>query len=326
MNGFKLSFDNEAITFVKGSCVDKHGYHLPGHELWTAIGDFGNLNAQVYNLRGFCVWHHRYTFKYPGTLHITLDQHGLIMHLQLGQGFQYCCNKIEVEGRRGQYQLMHLSHLDAHVNFRTGSYEFLTVHFELPFLKPYAYFSHALTGFLEKRGEVTLFNHGTYLPLPMEELVRAMLKFSYHDGLASRFIEGKIHELLIQLVHHLDVLEKVTEPDPLEREKAEAVKRIISDDLSRYDSVEVLARKVHTTEPKLQATFKQLYGTTVGKFSRELRLKKAFELLNDCGSRRETLLAIALSVGYNDVSNFANAFKQCFGYPPGQVHKRLKQF
>lgn len=323
MNGLKLSFDKEAITFVNGFFVDKNGYHLPGNELWTAPGDFGNLNIQVYNLQGFRVWYHQYTFKKTGTLHITSDQPCLILHVQLGQGFQYYCNKFEVDVRRGQYQLMRLYSFDAHAKFSTGSYEFLTIHFELPFLKPYAYCSHGLTWFLEKRGEATLFNQGAYLPLRMEELVRAMLKYTYHDGLASRFIEGKIHEVLIQLVHHLDLLEKSSEPDPLEREKAEAVKRIISDDLSRYDSVEVLARKVHTTEPKLQTAFKQLYGTTVGKFSRELRLKKALELLNDSGSRRETLLSIALSVGYNDVSNFSNAFKQCFGYPPGQVYKRM---
>lgn len=131
-----------------------------------------------------------------------------------------------------------------------------------------------------------------------------------------------MHELLILLVHHLSLLDKLPQPDPEEVKKALDARRIILEDFSIYDSVETLARKVGTTEAKLQMTFKQVYGTTVGKFSREERLKKAHQILE---TKNEMLLTVALAVGYNDLGNFSTAFKQYFGYSPGSIRKRLKK-
>ncbi len=106
-------------------------------------------------------------------------------------------------------------------------------------------------------------------------------------------------------------------------EKAEAARKIIISDFSIYDTVEEISRKVGLSEQKLQHTFKQLHGTTVGKFSREERLKWAHEILI---TGNDILLSVAMSAGYNDVSNFSTAFKQYFGYPPGHINKLKRKY
>ena len=330
MKYFKLSTaERGEINLVNEFGTGGGKYRLPGNELWTANFDFGRIRLNPYRGNGYEIWYSRYEAENNFSLFTRSDSPLLMLYVQLNQNFEYSCNGMELAGRRGQYGMINLPFVESCAQFTKGStFETFAIHFGLDFLRPYAGYSPRLMKFLEMaeaKKTARLPDDACPLPPSMEDQVRAILAYPYHGGLADRFIEGRVNELLILLVHHLSLLDKFPAPDPLEAEKAEAAKKIISGDLSRFHSVEMLARRVHTTEAKLQATFRQLYGVTVGKFSRELRLKKAYELLHNEETSRETLLSISLAVGYNDVANFCNAFKQYFGYPPGSIHKRLKR-
>lgn len=102
------------------------------------------------------------------------------------------------------------------------------------------------------------------------------------------------------------------------KRRATEVQSIILSDFSKYHTVEQLAQKVSLPEQKLQIIFKSIFGMTVGRFSREQRLKKAHEILM---SGDETLLSVAMATGYGDISNFSTAFKKYFGYSPGYLRK-----
>ena len=59
--------------------------------------------------------------------------------------------------------------------------------------------------------------------------------------------------------------------------------------------------------------------TTFGRYSREVKMARAAELLKD---HTLSIKRIALDSGYSDVSNFYRDFKQVWGVNPGQVRVR----
>lgn len=300
---------------------------LPGAVTWTTQGDFGKMFFHHFAGNGFNIWYSNYLIKGPVRLIGKSDNSILEFHTQYSNIFTSKWNEFTQDpAHLKQYQLSFVPDVDTEGIFEgQGRYDTFDIHFQKEFLHPYAAFCPTLEHFLndvENRNPSRLLRLVRFLTPEMEAVIKSILHYSYHEGLTSRFFEGKVHELLILLVHHTGLLDKLAEPDPAERRKAEQVRKIIVSDFSVYDSVEALARKVNMTEHKLQLTFKQVYGMTVGKYSKDERMKKAHEILMNSN---EILLAVALMVGYNDAGNFSVAFKQYFGYSPGHIQKRLKK-
>jgi len=328
MDEFRIiTKERNEILMVEALNEELTKYRLPGAMSWKASTDLGKMLFHHFAGEGYDIWFSNYLMKQDTILMGKSDRSVLELHTHFTNSFQSIWNGFNEEGRFDrQYDLTYVPDVDTTGIFRKGlHYDTFDIHFHKEMLHPYSSYSPRLMQFLEnveKGKPARLCNIVRLLTPEMEECIRGILRYAYHDGLAERFIKGRVDELLILLVHHLSLLDKLPEPDPEERRKAGEVYKIIISDFSVYDSVETLARKVCTTEAKLQMAFKQVYGTTVGKFSREERLKKAHEVLMNTN---EMLLTVALMVGYNDVGNFSTAFKQFFGYSPGHIRKRMKR-
>lgn len=164
---------------------------------------------------------------------------------------------------------------------------------------------------------------GTLIPfwsLGMERSVKAFFNSPLNEPLAGRYLYARVVDLLIQMSHHIQQVHEI-KVDNVSRQYAEKARQIIIDDLSIYDTVEQVARKVGVSEAELQLAFKLRFGMTVGKFSKDERMKFAHEMLEKTG---DILLSVALSVGYNDPGNFSVAFKNYYGYSPGYIQRKKK--
>lgn len=159
--------------------------------------------------------------------------------------------------------------------------------------------------------------------LGMEQAVKAFFDSLLKGPLADRFIYARVIDLLIQLVHHINDIHERPEINEATVQRAEKAKQVILGDFSNYETVEQVARKCGISEPDLQAAFKQRFGMTVGKFSKDERMKFAHNTLE---TTDDTLLSVALSVGYNDPGNFSVAFKNYYGYSPGYIQRKKKLF
>jgi AraC family transcriptional activator of pyochelin receptor len=71
---------------------------------------------------------------------------------------------------------------------------------------------------------------------------------------------------------------------------------------------------VGLSHPKLNYGFREIYGSTIFGYLRELRLNKAKALLDD-GTMNVT--EVAYEVGYSSLSYFTKAFRDYFGTAPG---------
>ena len=80
--------------------------------------------------------------------------------------------------------------------------------------------------------------------------------------------------------------------------------------------VEELALEIGISRSQLHRKFKILTGKTTSQTIKELRLKKAMEMLqNNVATSSE----ISYKVGFGSPSYFNTCFHEYFGYPPGKV-------
>lgn len=147
-----------------------------------------------------------------------------------------------------------------------------------------------------------------------------ILRSPYRGSMEALWRESKALELL---AHHLDHLSESGTPQSalglrdLARVR-EAYKQLV-EDLRTPPSLATLAAQAKLSPRRLNQGFRYLYGMTVFDALLEARMKAACDLVRE---RQDVPLKhIAWMVGYNQLSNFINAYRRRFGVPPGQ-HRR----
>lgn len=85
-------------------------------------------------------------------------------------------------------------------------------------------------------------------------------------------------------------------------------------------TIPALSRRACLSATTFKEAFRRLYGLPVHTWLRQRRMERAAELLNTSGLNLE---GVAKAVGYSSVSQFAAAFRQQYGVPPGQYRKNV---
>lgn len=98
------------------------------------------------------------------------------------------------------------------------------------------------------------------------------------------------------------------------------VRQRIIDNPSQVPVLEILARDVGTNRCDLASGFRQLYGTSVQAFAREMRLELAHRLLTDTD---RSILDVSLAVGFAFPGNFSPAFKARYGISPSDLRRTV---
>ena len=100
------------------------------------------------------------------------------------------------------------------------------------------------------------------------------------------------------------------------------VVEIVEKNLADYEfDVETLARLMAVSRRQLFRKFKAVAGGTPNGFIRDIRLKRAAQLLRDS---RMTVSEIIYAVGFSDPKYFRTIFRERFGVLPGEYHKQTK--
>lgn len=93
---------------------------------------------------------------------------------------------------------------------------------------------------------------------------------------------------------------------------------ILRQNLDQPPTVVELGRRVGMNSSDLKRGFKQLYGSSPAKYSREFRMETARDLLT--GSSL-SIARIALDMGFLNPSQFSRAFRQQFGVNPSDIRR-----
>lgn len=163
------------------------------------------------------------------------------------------------------------------------------------------------------------------LPLQsaMAHAVNDILGCTLRGGLRRAYMRAKSVELLSTTIHGLSALPlaqvnsvRLSRPD---FQKLERARTILAEQMEGALTLAQLARAVGLNRTKLSLGFKQVYGTSVHAYWRDLKLAHARELLKSQDAR---ITDIAFSLGYSEISSFTRAFTRKYGVLPSDVRGR----
>ena len=101
-------------------------------------------------------------------------------------------------------------------------------------------------------------------------------------------------------------------------ETVKAVRRELTENLRSHATIEELAERYGMAPTSLKRCFKDVYGTTMYQYQKEIRMEAAMKLLRET---EKSILEVANCVGYENSSKFAVAFKKSAGCLPRQYRK-----
>lgn len=141
--------------------------------------------------------------------------------------------------------------------------------------------------------------------------------YTVHDAVRLSYLKIKVLELLlfISVPENLSgsTVRRIC-PAPLVY-KIRKIRTWISGHLSEHFTLDDLARQFDMSLTSMKTCFRDVYGKPVGGFVRELRMQSAARLLR---TTDQTVLDIALSVGYDNPSKFASAFRTVMRCNPAE--------
>lgn len=135
------------------------------------------------------------------------------------------------------------------------------------------------------------------------------------EGLSGKlFFESKMLELtaLFLETYRKQPMESA-QATRLDRDKMHFVRELLEQNLVNPPTLGRLARLAGTNEFALKKHFKAIFGVPVFKYLQQLRLDKAYSLLNETDMQ---VGEAAQEVGYESISAFSRAFKVRFGIQP----------
>lgn len=171
-----------------------------------------------------------------------------------------------------------------------------------------------LRGIIE--GRVTPVSQVTRARFDPVRVANELLRPSFTGSLMGLYRESKSLEFLVHLLGSLEG-QPPSETEELTRRVLvrveEARDRLISD-LRNPPGLHDLAASVGLTAKVLNQGFRELYGTTVFDYLRDVRLQAARRMIEE--GLTMPLKQIAWQVGYAQASNFVSAYRRHFGTTP----------
>jgi len=132
-------------------------------------------------------------------------------------------------------------------------------------------------------------------------------------------MKGKIYELITYLLRN-HVIENQSARENTRRNKnlkrLNTVLSYIQDNYAEPIANKELANLIHVSEFHFSHIFKDAMGMSPLSYVNEVRLKKAYNLLEQ---KDMTISEIAIAVGYQDYNNFGRQFRKLYGYAPSYV-------
>lgn len=131
-------------------------------------------------------------------------------------------------------------------------------------------------------------------------------------------MRSKIYELMTYLIRNYADNDRNAENPNLERnrQRLKQVLLFIRDNYTQPISNQQLASLIHLSEYRFLHIFKESIGMSPINYINEIRLNKAYHLLQQ---KDMSVTQVASAVGFQDFNNFGRLFRKYYGFPPSKV-------
>lgn len=164
--------------------------------------------------------------------------------------------------------------------------------------------------------EQFVFGTNDLLTPEMQNAIYKILNCQYKGVTKNMLLESQVIELLS---HHFNQLAKIESRKDIiqknEIDKLHYAKEILLQQIETPPSLTELSKQSGLNTFKLKTGFKKLFGLPVYQYLRDIRLCKAYEILE---TKNLNVQEVAWFVGYESLSAFSNAFYKKFGFRPSK--------
>lgn len=142
-----------------------------------------------------------------------------------------------------------------------------------------------------------------------------LLNPAYSEHYQRAYFELKVRELLflIHMQSEHEISAKLVSP-PMYN-KLTAAKAYLTENFVDNPTIEQIAKVTSLNEFSLKTYFKALFGTTIHRFTTQLRMEYAAQMLLE----NPSVADVAAATGYQSVSHFISVYKKYFGKTPKQA-------
>lgn len=319
-----LTRENTAIAYSPVIPPSLARFRVPGARELYAAGDFGTLLFYEQSGPDFSLWYKCYFMKQ--STYLSATAHGPLFQLCVAVNRtlrfqQQGMGKIKLP--EGQFNILYAPVVQNQTWFdKSKKYIIYDIHFPRSYLEKLTpHFSQA-SEFLMKAelGFPCLLSpvHAHITPDIMATL-HDMHYCNYTGDVKQAYLQALLSRLLLQALTRLSFVKIPANEirlQPYELAKLREAWEYLLHHIEHPGTVIDLSHAIGLNDFKLKKGFKQLYGITIFEFLLEARMEKARRLLLETDM---TVHAVAISVGYKNISSFTVAFKKKFGILPSEI-------
>lgn len=150
----------------------------------------------------------------------------------------------------------------------------------------------------------------------MRMVIEQILSPPVTESLLPLYLENKVLELIVLRLDQAAQGPRSGEGPDLNRKDRRNIslaRDILVEEMADPPSIRELSRRAGINEFKLKAGFRKLFGDTIYRTLKKVRMEKARRLLSETDAN---VLTVANQVGYANPSHFAAAFRKTFGISP----------
>jgi AraC-like DNA-binding protein len=269
--------------------------------------DISLYEKKIINDEEFPVQMFKNQIRMPGTYCPPHWHEHLELHYILSGRGNFICNQKQLEVAEGSLVIINSNELHKGSS-STKTFDSLVIIFEMSaFSKEIANYNVIFQSLVER----DLVIKEILLSVYKEEMER---KHGYKLAM-----KGKLYELITYLLRNY-VTERLSERENSSRiwnlGRLNTVLQYIQEHYTEPVTNKELADLIHVSEYRFCHLFKESIGQSPLNYINEIRLKKAYYLIEQ---KEINLSQIAALVGFQDYNNFGRLFRKYYGCPPSKL-------
>ncbi|MEM0931419.1 MAG: AraC family transcriptional regulator [Bacteroidota bacterium] len=260
----------------------------------------------------------------PTTLLFEFDKESVEMHFTLGGKSQTLVDASHLDFSMGAntHFIFYCDSIKGEMHFNAmHNYLFeinITPSFFAQYL-PQDQISELFKSLIQQRNKGFLGKWGYPVTPKMLILIQEIMNCSWKDKYRILFLESKVLELLLLQLEQINQFAQITTDIKTPKsivEKMYHAKEVIMQKLDAPLGISDLAKAVNTNECTLKREFKNVFGTTIFAYIRDINMERAKNMLLE---ENLSIAHIAGEVGYKYPQHFATAFKRKYGVSPSEL-------
>jgi AraC-like DNA-binding protein len=317
------TLSHKSLEFYNELPVKHPGPRLPGGEVWSASGDFGDLCIQEFDGGNFIIRYSVLQTKESFVLGVQSHHSGLHASIMLKNSINPVFKTgEEIRIKEKQFTIFQAHHPAATVTFR-GQQHFicfetmLSEELATSVVKDFPELSTSVTQPVPGPADIWV-NPAKWTDEEVREHIHYILTYSDLAKWRRNYFENRVWDITWKLLAlHLNKSPGEKELTNEEEEKATTIQRLIIDKLDQHLLIRELAKEVGASESRIKKIFRSVYRMSIHQYRIFVRLKQAIRLINEGMSVKEA----AAATGWRP-ADLIKAYYKVYGTTPGTIRRK----